>query len=129
MSEDYFTAENATANLLDNEPELLLGCTQGEFFGSLIVSYFIWLILLLIVFLILIDNLIIAIVIPFALAMLFSIPTFLVLAKIIVKNKRGKPNGYYELEGKLFKDSIRKAFGAKTKFNNFVGTWSKSRSV
>lgn len=128
MSNDFFDIDTATTNLLDNEPELLLGCTQSEFFGGLLVSYLVWVILMLLLTATFATTFAIKFILPLVIALIPMMPTFYILSKTIAKTKRGKPNGYYDLELKLLLDQFRSAYGLKTKFVHHTGTWNKSRS-
>ena len=130
MSNDRSTGlEIETAHLLDDEPELLLGLSQGEFFSLLAGSFLFWLVIIAIITLTFIDKLLIALTVPFAVALMLMIPTFIFAAKKLAKKKRGMPNGYFSLKIKLAMDTFRRFIGIKTKFNRFTGTWSKSRSA
>ncbi len=126
---NFFSTETATVNMLDNEPIIFLGCSQGEFFSILVFSFIFWVITLLIIFLTFIDALLIAIVIPFVLSILLVIPTCFIACKHVEKSKRGRPDGYYSLQVKLLIDTLMSLLGAKRKFCKFTGNWSKSRSV
>lgn len=128
MSDDFFEIDSATTNLLDNEPELLLGCTQSEFFGGLIVSYAAWVVIVMLITTAFANTAVIKYFLPLILALVPMMPTFYLLSKKIAKKKRGKPNGYYDLEIKLLMDQFRSSYGLKTKFVHYTGTWNKSRS-
>lgn len=128
MSDDFFEIDTATTNLLDDEPELLLGCTQSEFFGGLVVSYIAWAIIMMLIFTAFGASGVIKYLLPLVVALIPMMPTFYFLSKTIAKTKRGKPNGYYDLEIKLLMDQFRSSYGLNTKFVHHTGTWNKSRS-
>lgn len=127
--QDFYNTENATGHFLDNEPVIFLGCSQGELFATVFLSYTFWLLVLLIIFITFIDDMVVAIALPCVFALILMIPTFMLACKSIAKNKRGKPNGYFSLQIKLTVDSMKALLGVRPKFNRFTGIWSKSRSV
>ncbi len=126
MSDDQLTNE-ATAHFLDNEPELFMGCSQGELFAIAGISFALVATSFFLICLLFTTKILLLIGIPFACSLIFTLPLVWFFARILVKKKRGMPNGYFSLKIKLFVDWLRNLMGIKTKLNSFKGTWSKSR--